>query len=220
MSHGSVKMDRDEIASLDALVTRRRSIRKYKPEIPPEEWIEMMIHCACQAPSPSNTQPVRFLKITSTRIKEDLHSSMVSGRLHFLKALEKSGGPKRLKNWINSYYRFSEFMFKAPSLFAAGTAKSTTGFSRKLFEAGLLERYDRKDLDITLGLALKGFILKGEALGLGSCILTAPLVFIYDVEKILGTEDVDIRCFITAGFPDEVPGPIERKSVEEVCGEV
>jgi nitroreductase len=220
MSHGSVKMDKDEITSLDELVTRRRSIRKYKPEMPPEKWIEMMIHCATQAPSPSNIQPVRFLKITSKKIKEDLHDSMVSGRLHFLKALEKRGGQKKLKNWINSYYRFSEFMFKAPLLFAAGTVKSTTGFSRTLFEAGLLERYDRKDLDITMGLALKGFILKGEALGLGSCTLTAPLVFIYNVEKILGTEDIDIRCFITVGFPDEVPGSIERKSVMEVYREV
>jgi len=220
MSHGSVKMDKDEITSLDELVTRRRSIRKYKSEMPSEEWIEMMIHCATQAPSPSNTQPVRFLKIRSKKIKEDLHDSMVSGRRHFLKSLEKSGGPKKLKNWINSYYRFSEFMFRAPLLFAAGTVKSTTGFSRTLFEAGLLERYDREDLDITLGLALKGFILKGEALGLGSCILTAPLVFISNLGKIIGTEDVDIRCFITVGFPDEVPGPIERKSVKEIYREV
>lgn len=213
-------MDKGEIKSLDELVSRRRSIRKYHSETPPEEWIEMMIHCATQAPSPSNIQPVRFLKITSKKIKEDLHDSMVSGRQYFLDALEKSGGPKRLKNWINSYYRFSEFMFSAPLLFAAGTVKSTSGLSRTLFEAGLLERYDRKDLDITLGLALKGFILKGDALGLGSCILTAPLVFIYNVEKILGTEDIDIRCFVTAGFPDEVPGPIERKSVMEVYTEI
>ncbi len=220
MSHGSLKMDKDTTASLDDLIAQRRSIRKYKTDIPPEEWIEMMIHCAAQAPSPSNTQPVRFLKISSKKIKQDLHESMVSGREYFLKALDKSGGPKRLKNWINSYYRFSEFMFKAPLLFAAGTVKSTTGFSRKLFEAGLLERYDRKDLDITLGLALKGFILKGEALGLGSCILTAPLVFISNIENILGTEDLDIRCLITVGFPDEVPGPIERKGGGEIYEEV
>ncbi len=213
-------MDKDTKSPLDVLIEQRRSIRKYKADIPPEEWIEMMIHCAAQAPSPSNTQPIRFLKIGSEKIKEALYESMVSGREHFLKALDECCGPKRLKNWINSYYRFSEFMFNSPLLFAAGTVRSVTGFSRKLFDAGLLERYDRKDLDITLGLALKGFILKGEALGLGSCILTAPLVFVSDVEKILGTEDLDIRCLITVGFPDEVPDPIERKSVREVYKEV
>ncbi len=206
--------------SLDEVISGRRSIRKYKAEVPPEEWIEMMIHCATFSPSPSNTQPVRFLKIGSEKIKEALYDSLVSGRDSFLKALEESGGQKRMKNWINSYFRFSEFMFKAPLVFAVGTLKSTTGFSRKMFEAGLLEKYDRKDLDITLGLALKGFILKGEELGLGSCLLTAPLVFMSNVEETLGTEDLDIRSLISVGFPDETPGPIKRKSVEEVYGEV
>ncbi len=206
--------------SLDELILGRRSIRKYKADVPSEEWIEMMIRCATFAPSPSNTQPVRFLKISSEKIKDELYKSLVASRDNFLKALKKTKGPKRLNNWINSYFRFSEFMFNAPLLFAVGTLKSTTGFSRKMFEAGLLERYDRKDLDITLGLALKDFILKGEELGLGSCILTAPLVFMSNVEKILGTEDLDIRSLITVGFPDETPGSITRKSVEEVYWEV
>ena len=188
--------------------------------MPSEAWINMMIHCALQAPSPSNTQPVRFIKISSKETKAKLYNSMVSGRRHFLKALEKNAGPKRLRNLINSYYRFSEFMFKAPVFFGVGTVRSTTGFSRKLFEAGLLESYDAGGLDIALGLALKGFILKGEALGLGSCVLTAPLVFMPDVEKILGLDDISIRCFITVGFPDEVPGPVKRKGVAEVYMEV
>ena len=209
-------MDNDIATSLDALINQRRSIRKYKTEMPPDEWIEMMIHCATQAPSPSNTQPVRFIKISSKNIKKALHEGMDSGREHFLKALAAAGGPKRLKNWINGYYRFSEFMFNAPLIFAVGTVRSTSGFSKKLFEAGLLESYDRKDLDITVGLAVKGFILKGEALGLGSCILTAPLAFISNLEETLGVEDLDIRCLITVGFPDEVPGPIERRSIREV----
>ena len=206
--------------TLDELISGRRSVRKYKAEEPPEEWIEKMIRCANFAPSPSNTQPVRFLKISSEKIKEALYESLVSGRDIFYKALEESNGPKRMKNWISSYFRFSEFMFEAPLLFAVGTLKSATGFSRKMFEAGLLERYDGKDLDITLGLALKGFILKGEELGLGSCIMTAPLVFMSDVEKILGAEDLDIRSLISVGFPDETPGPIERRSVEEAYKEV
>lgn len=206
--------------SLDELIGGRRSIRKYRKEPPPEEWIKEMISCAACAPSPSNTQPVRFLKIRSEKIKEALYESLVSGRDNFYKALEESNGPKRMRNWISSYFRFSEFMFEAPLLLAVGTLKSTTGFSRKMFEAGLLEQYDRKDLDITLGLALKGFILKGEELGLGSCILTAPLVFMSDVERLIGVGDLDIRSLISVGFPDEAPGPIERRRVDEVYREV
>ena len=206
--------------SLEELITNRRSIRKYKAEVPSQEWIESMIRYATFAPSPSNTQAVRFLRISSENLKQALYESLVSGRDRFLKALKDGGGPKRLKNWINTYYRYSQFMFDAPVLFAVGTLRSATGFSKKMFEAGLLETYERKDPDIALGLALKGFILKGEALGLGSCILTAPLVFMEEVEEIMGTEDLDIRCLITVGFSDETPVSIKRKSVEEVYQEI
>ncbi len=75
-------------------------------------------------------------------------------------------------------------------------------------------------MDITVGLALKGFILKGEELGLGSCILTAPLVFISNVEEILEVEGIRVKCLVTAGFPDEEPRLPERKSVEEVYSDI
>jgi hypothetical protein len=74
-----------------------------------------------------------------------------------------------------------------------------------------------------VGLALKGFILKGQELGLGTCILTAPLIFISNiskVEEILGLENTRIKCFVTVGFPDEVPPVIERKTVAEIYKEL
>jgi nitroreductase len=220
MLSGSVKKDRDTFAPFDKLINGRRSIRKYKTAMPPREWVENMIHCATRAPSPSNTQPVRFIRISSPAIREDLCQAITSGRQKFFEAAEECEGPKRLKNWINSYYRFSKFMFDAPLLFAVGTAAPVSGFSRKLFEAGILKQYDEKDLDIALGLALNTFLLKGEDLGLGSCILTAPLVFISNIEEILETKGLVIKCLVTVGFPDEVPRPIERKSVADIYSEV
>ena len=217
MSHG-LKMSKNTISSLDKLINERRSIRKYKTEMPPEDWIISMIHCATRAPSPVNSQPVRFIRISSPEMKEKLYEAMVSGRQKMLKSLETQGKPKRLRNWINSYWRFAEFMFKAPVLLAVGTVLSTQSFSERLFEAGLIEKNARSstDVDITVGLALKGFLFKGEELGLGSCILTAPLVFISNIEEILGIKDIRIKCLVTAGFPDEEPRLLERKSVEEV----
>ncbi len=67
---------------------------------------------------------------------------------------------------------------------------------------------------------MKGFILKGEELGLGSCILTGPIVFIPNVEEILGITDVRIKCFITAGFPDEKPDIPPKKSISEIVSEI
>jgi nitroreductase len=207
---------------LEDLINKRRSIRKYKPDNPPEEWINSMLRCALMAPSPSNSQPVRFIRIRSAGKREQLYQTLDSGKQEFLRAIQSEGEAKKLKNWINTYYRYSEFMFKAPILFAVGTITSYKSFSKRMFEEGII-RHDRREatsLDITVGLTLKGFILKGEELGLGTCILTGPMVFIPNIEEILGINDVRIKCFITAGFPDEKPDMPPRKSISEILSEI
>lgn len=202
--------------SLDDIIRKRRSIRKYKSGIPEWNHIESMLECATYSPSPSNTLPVRFYRLTSDHIREELKTEMESGKKYFLKKVETTGSGKKIRNIINAYYRFSEFMFTAPYLFAVGTT-GVVSFSDRLSDAGIIEGKIMKntDFDITTGLALKGFCLKGAELGIGTCILTAPLVYMRDAGAILG-EDVRISCFVTAGYPDEVPKDIERKQVSDI----
>lgn len=208
--------------SLDQLVKERRSIRKYRVETPPEPWIEQMLLTASQAPSSGNSQPVRFIRINSSDVKAALREAMEAGRRRFLQAAVTSDKPKKLRNWINAYYRFSEFMFHAPLLMAVGTVNILSGFSRKLSEAGFIIPAKRveTDADIAIGLALEGFMLKGHELGLGSCILTAPLVFISSVEEIIGIKDVEIKCFVTVGFPDEKPSAPKKMGLCDICREI
>ncbi|MEN6318806.1 MAG: nitroreductase family protein [Syntrophaceae bacterium] len=207
---------------LDILIYGRRSIRKYKEEHPPEEWIKKMILAAMQAPSPTNSQPVRFIRLISPQVKENLHQAMVRGRERLLDAIKDSSSSKRLKNWVNAYFRFSEFMFNAPALFAVGTTLTFVSLSERLFRAGMMEQGHKKhrDVDIAVGLALKGYLLKGEELGLGSCILTAPLIFVEEPEKILSVEKIDIKCFVTTGYPDEEAGYIKKKALNEIYREI
>jgi len=205
------------MVSFDQLVRRRRSIRKYRPDMPPEAWIEEMIECAAMAPSPSNSQPVRFVRIVSAPIRSALQQAMAGGLQRLLTAWEERGLSKRLKTRIQVYGRFADFMFEAPALFAVGVAPHA-GFAGSLVEAGLIEKDDRSaaDMDISTGLSLKGFILKAQSLGLGTCILTAPLVFMPDAGKILGLEEIQLRCFVSAGFPGEIPPAVDRKKVSEI----
>ena len=204
---------------LDELITQRRSIRKYKPEIPPVEWIEAMIRAAIQAPSPSNNQPVRFIRIISPLLKDKLFQAMADGRKRMLQAILDTNSPKKLKNWVSYYFRFSAFMFHAPVLFALGTVPPDPVLTGKLSGAGILrqDHPEQKDLDIAVGLSLMAYILKGEELGIGSCILTAPLFFIEDPNKALALEGIDIKCFITSGYPDEEPPPMKRKIMADIC---
>jgi len=202
---------------LDELISKRRSIRKYKPNPLPEAWIEAMLQCAHQAPSPSNSQPVVFVRIDSQHHRGNLRQAMVDSHGRLIARHKEENAPARLRNWINAYRRYAEFMFSAPVLLAVGVRHGIEGFSSKLTAAGLRQEDGRQqcDLDITVGLALKGLLLKAQELGVGSCILTAPLVFIDQVEPLLGLKKITIRTFVTLGLADEAPSAPQRRPLSE-----
>ena len=113
-------------------------------------------------------------------------------------------------------------MFSAPVLLALGTVNPFSGLSRILAEAGLFVPDGRwkTDGDIAVGLNLQGMMLKAQELGLGTCILTAPLVFIAKAEEIIGFRDGEIKCFLTIGFPDETPPATPRKDLTRLYREL
>ncbi len=199
------------------LIFQRRSIRRYKRDALPEAWIQDILACAHQAPSPSNSQPVRFIRIHSRECRDKLQSALEEGRRRLLADHQAAGAPVRLRNWINAYYRHCAFMDSAPALLAVGVDTAAKGFAWRLQQAGLMaaDRLSESGMDITVGLALHGLLLKAQALGVGSCILTAPLVFIPEVEKLLGLEGVAIKCFVTLGLADEAPAASERLPLQD-----
>ncbi len=85
--------------------------------------------------------------------------------------------------------------------------------------AGDIKAYT--DFDITTGLALKGFLLKAQSMGLGTCVLTAPMMFLQDTESVMGLEqNIRITCFLTLGYADEIPPPTGRKKITEIFQEI
>lgn len=203
---------------VENLIFQRRSIRKYQDQRLPEEWIEALLRCAHQAPSPSNRQPVRFVRIESAACIERLKQALAQGHEDLLVRHRAVGGPARLRNRINVYHRYAGTMFQAPHLMAVGVNTETKGFADHLAAGGLDTRglTSSTDLDMTVGLALQALMLKAQALGVGSCILTAPLVFIDDPMHLLGLELMKINCFLTLGLPAETPRPPERLPLDAV----
>lgn len=203
--------------TFDEIIRLRRSIRSYKSETPAPALVNAMLESASFAPSPSHTQPVRFLIINSEETRKNLHSWLLDGRDRFIEIVESQNGGKSPKNLIKTYFRFAEFMVNAPLLFAVGTIR-VRSFSDRLIEAGVLKENPKgfSDVDISTGLALSAFMLKGAELGIGTCILTAPFVFIPELSKKIHP-DIRITCFVTAGYPAESSKPLSRISVEDLC---
>ena len=119
----------------DELVAKRRSIRRYKAEMPPDDMILAMVRAALEAPSPSNSQPVRFIRLISERLRGVLREGVAARREALLGIAEQAGRPKWMKNRIRFYSRYMDFMFDAPVLMAvatlrpAGEARGTGGDS-------------------------------------------------------------------------------------------
>ena len=109
-------------------------------------------------------------------------------------------------------------MDAAPTLLAVGVDTAVKGVAWRLCQAGLMtsDRYSESGMDITVGLALHGLLLKAQALGVGSCIMTAPLIFIPDIEKQLGVHGLTVKCFVTLGIADETPSAPERLPLQDV----
>lgn len=203
---------------VEDLIFRRRSIRRYKRQPLPEEWIEAMLRCAHQAPSPSNRQPVRFIRIESQIHHDRLKQALHNGHETLLARHQNAHGTARLRNRINAYRRYAEVLFAAPHLLAVAVSTETKGFSDYLDMEGLgIKSVDAStDLDITVGLALQGLMLKAQALGVGTCVLTAPLAFIDDVEQLLGLDQLKIKCFLALGVPHEIPQAPARLPLDSV----
>ena len=205
-------------AVVETLINQRRSIRKYTADPVPEDWIDAILRCGAQAPSPTNSQPVRYIRIASPGLRAGLHKALLDGHRHLLARHKAVGADPHVRNWINAYRRYAEFMVLAPVLICVGVARQVPSFGGRMASAGLIPRDPRQgtDADICVGLALKGILLKAQSLGLGSCILTAPLVFIEDVEGILDLADFQAKCFLTLGFAAEAPAANGRLPLESV----
>jgi hypothetical protein len=147
---------------------------------------------------------------------------MGAAKERYLAHIAKYPGFKSLRNKINFFYRHSVFMFDAPVLMAAGTIAGLPGLTRHLSPAEVSHdrRKKDRDLDISLGLAVKGFILKAHSLGLGTCILTAPLHFVPDLDHVLPQDELRLKCFITVGFPDQTPDLPPRRTVGDIYREI
>jgi nitroreductase len=206
---------------LNQLIKQRRSIRKFKATPPPEDLINDLISCVSQAPSPSNRQPVRFARIVSPKKIQLIRDNIRISCEHLLMKISMLGLKKQLKNKVNAYFRFSDFMFQAPWLFAVGIENSThDDFNTSLINAGLPGNTQMNSDDISVGLAVQLFLLKATELGLGTCILTGPLVFVPDLGKMPDFSYMNIKCFIAAGFPDESPSMPLRKDNATIYREI
>jgi nitroreductase len=200
------------------ILRQRRSVRKYLTKEPPKKWLRDLINCGQSAPSPSNRQPVRVRQIVSEKARKELQRAMLHQKECLINTISAQKGSKRMRNYIRVYYRYSEFMYTAPWLILIGAADVGPGFKDHLITAGLHlgKSGSQTDEDITVGLFVSAMLLRATELGLGSCILTAPLVFLAVEKKMTMFHDITPKCFVTFGYAAETPAVPPRFDLADI----
>lgn len=175
--------------TLDELIARRESVRKYIDKAVPRELTEQCLEAARLAPSACNSQPWSFLVIEDAAIRAQICEEVMSG-----------------------IYSSNKFVKSAPTLVAMITESSD--YTARL--GGMLRNVKYNLIDI--GIAGEHFALKAAELGLGTCWLgwfnETKLKKILNLPK---STKIDIMFSLGYSDPETPPRPKKRKTLSEMA---
>jgi len=204
-----VKMD-----DLLEIMKTRRSIRRYKQKHVPDELLEKIMEAGRWSPSGDNGQPWRFIVVRDPEAKKAL------GKI----ATEGSG-----RRFTAEYFtgRMQERFegLKDPEKKAKAFKKLITGeVSSFLANAPVIivvcAKLDVWDVSYDSAMATQNMQLMAHALGLGSCVVVAPVSDMRDDIKTMKLLKIPhgykVITPLAIGYPDERPNPRPRLPLEEI----
>lgn len=193
------------------VIKKRRSIRKFRQDMVPNEMIMHILQAARLAPSGSNLQPARFIVVKSTEGKEKLKECTPLPFVHnapvTIICLADTGA-------------FNGREIRMYELREAGAFIDTpldgAGFAEAMKNRAVMSEADAASyLKFNTAIAIDHMTLRAVDLGLGSC-----WIGMFDQKKVRETFGIDSRYLVTAlipvGFPDQDPEPRPRISMDEI----
>ena len=196
------------------IIKTRRSIRRYKEKDVPDELLENIIEAGRWSPSGDNGQPWRFIIVRNPETKKAL------GKI----AAEGSG-----RRFTAEYFtgRMQERFegLKDPDKKDKAYEKLTSGeVSSFLANAPVIiivcAKLDVWDVPYDSAMATQNMVLMAHALGLGSCVVVAPVSDMRDDIKVMKLLKIPhgykVIAPLAVGYPDESPNPRPRLSLKEI----
>jgi nitroreductase len=196
------------------LMKTRRSIRRYQEKDVPDELLEKIMEAGRWAPSGDNGQPWRFIVVRDLETKKVLSriATEGSGRRftaeYFTGRLdERFEGLKDEKKKARAYQKLrsgvvSSFLIDAPVIIV------------------VCAYLDVWDVPYDVAMATQNMQLMAHALGLGTCVVVAPVCDIIDeveTAKLLKIpHGYKVALPLAVGYPDESPGPRPRWALENI----
>jgi nitroreductase len=194
--------------SLLKLVKSRRSIRKFKPDPIPDEYVDKIIEVARWAPSGANSQPWQFIVIKKEELRKKVFE-IVSGGTEGVKKVEMIRDEDIRFNWEAVGWD------KAPVyIMVCGDSRLKDCFP-------LMPALSAGDaiLESSLASTFLYMMLAANTLGLGAQWTTAvstPHLQLL-LKRLLGIpKELFIYDMMVVGYPDMVPPPRVVRDKKEI----
>jgi nitroreductase len=196
------------------IIKTRRSIRRYKEKDVPDELLENIIEAGRWSPSGDNGQPWRFIIVRNPETKKALGKIAAEGSGRRFTAeyftgrmQERFEGLKDLDKKDQAYKKLtsgevSSFLANAPVIII------------------VCAKLDVWDVPYDSAMATQNMVLMAHALGLGSCVVVAPVSDMRDDIKVMKLLKIPhgykVIAPLAIGYPDESPNPRPRLSLKEI----
>ena len=192
------------------LARSRRSVRRFARRPVSRDDLARLFDAARWAPSNHNRQPWRFLVLKDEERIRRLAQAVSEGLTVKLKAL-----PAMASGYVGELAHYATLFTHAPVVILA-LHKRPISVSAALLE-GLPHPTLVSGEPLSVAMAVQNLVLAAKALGLGTCVMTAPLVAQDAVAACLDLPaGFDTTCFVAVGYPGESPEPPRRKSLEQI----
>ena len=192
------------------LIKSRRSIRRFSERTVSRDDLQRVFEAARWAPSNHNRQPWRFLVVEDRHRIQALAQS-VSQHL----AVRLMSLPAVASAYAGELGNHATVFSGAPVLLVA-LHKRPVSVSAALLE-GLAQPTLVSGEPLSVAMAVQNLLLAAHALGLGTCVLTAPLLVPEAIAGVLTLPaGFDATCFIALGYPAVSPEAPRRKSLAQI----
>jgi coenzyme F420-0:L-glutamate ligase/coenzyme F420-1:gamma-L-glutamate ligase len=191
-----------------ALIKSRRSVRQFSARKLAHAQIDGLIEAARWAPSNHNRQGWKFIvfqdAVTIAGLAEQVRTSVRQSL---------QAAPRLVAARADEIIHFAGAFDRSPVVILAMHKASPT-IGKSLLTGATSDLASGEA--ISTAMACQNILLAAHAMGLGACVMTAPLLAA-DVWKTAALPaGFEATCLIAAGYPALTPEPPRRKSLEQI----
>jgi nitroreductase len=201
-----------EIDQLIELLKSRRSIRAYKPDPIPDEYIQKIIEAARWAPSGGNSQPWEFIVIKKKELRDRIADLFIKS----VDSVREAELTREKEMRVPALVR----EMKGPGFKNAPVLILLCGDPRvnEAFPLFVFQKYGHEVFISNLASAFLCMQLAAKALGLGSQWVSAAGSFIEDdLKELLNIpKGVKIYDMMAVGYPAYQLGPRSPRGIDEM----